>query len=47
MCLEITTNNFFKGDNSFNTVSMITAMPGLKPKIDLAEKNIKEYLIKL
>ncbi|HPN26346.1 MAG TPA: GDSL-type esterase/lipase family protein [Candidatus Cloacimonas sp.] len=46
MCLEITTNNFFKGDNSFNTVSMITAMPGLKPKIDLAEKNIKEYSIK-
>ena len=47
MCLEITTNNFFKGDNSFNTVSMITAMPGLKPKIDLAERTSKSILLKL
>ena len=46
ICFNIATNNFFRGDNSFNKLSLLTSLPGMKIKIDAAAEITKETAFK-
>jgi len=45
--LEITTNNFYGNDNSFNKISLISSLPGLKAAVKTAEGEARNIDLKL
>jgi len=44
---QLSTNNFYGLDNSFNKLSMISSLPGLKAKVDLPDESPKGFEAKL
>ena len=47
LCLEITTNNFFRGDNSFNKLSLLTSLPGMEAKVEFASNETEKTAEKI
>lgn len=47
LCLEITTNNFFRGDNSFNKLSLLTSLPGMEAKVEFASDETEKTAEKI
>lgn len=47
LCLEIATNNFFGGDNSFNKLSLLTSLPGMEAKVEFASNETEKTAEKI